>query len=87
MSAVATAASGDRRAALQSARDALAAAIDAAEPRELAPLVKQFRETLAELESLGAAREVSASDDLAAKRKARRAAAPAARAPRRRASK
>jgi len=76
-------AGGDRGASLRAVRDALAVAIDIASPRELALLSKQLRETLAELDGLDVAKEVSASDDLAAKRKARRAGAKTPRAPRR----
>lgn len=80
MTLVEVARQDDRRKSLEEVRNHLAAAIDVAEPRELPSLVKQFRETLAELEALGIAKEVSASDDLAAKRKARRAGAKASRA-------
>ena len=69
------AASGDRRAALEALRAHLAAAIEAADPEKIAPLAKQLRETVAEIEALPNAKEKSTSDDLAAKRSARRAAA------------
>ena len=75
-------AGGDRGASLRAVRDALAVAIDIASPRELALLSKQLRETLAELDGLDTSKGVSASDDLAAKRKARRAGAKAPRASR-----
>lgn len=65
---------GDRRAALVAVRVSLAAAIDAAEPRELPALVKQFRETLAELDELPDGVEASLVDDLTARRAGRRAA-------------
>jgi hypothetical protein len=71
-------ATGDRRSALVAVRDHLADVLMTCEAGATAQLVKQLRETLAELETLDVAKEVSASDDLAAKRKARRAATKAA---------
>ena len=50
----------------------LAAALLIAEPGQVASLHKEWRATLAELEQLGPV-ERSASDDLAARRQARRA--------------
>lgn len=66
---------GDRTAALVALRDALAAAIDRAEPRELAPLARQMQAVLAELEQLLVPAEGSVSDELRARRAARLAAA------------
>lgn len=60
---------------MEAIRASLAHAIDAAEPRELAPLVKQLRETLAELDELPTGEERSVVDDLATRRAERRTAA------------
>lgn len=73
----AAAGTGDRRAALEALRAHLAAAIEAADPEKIAPLAKQLRETVAEIEALPNAKEKSTSDDLAAKRAARRSEAKA----------
>lgn len=70
----AAAASGDRRATLEALRAVLAASIEASDPEKVAPLAKQLRDTLAELETLPR-KEQSTSDDLAARRKARRSTA------------
>lgn len=75
MSVSEAAETGDRRKALEAIRSSLATAIEAAEPRELAPLVKQLRETLAELDELPTGEERSLVDDLASRRAERRAAA------------
>lgn len=69
------AASGDRRAVLQRLRDVLAASVLEADPDKRAPLAKQLRDTVAELDALPDEKEKSTSDDLAAKRQARRSAA------------
>jgi hypothetical protein len=65
---------GDRRLALEALRHALAASIEACEPRELASLAKQLREVLAELDELPNGGEASVVDDLTSRRVARRAA-------------
>lgn len=62
----------DRVAALKQLRYRLAAAIEEAPPSAMAPLAKQLREVMVELESLAPKREASRLDDLAAKRAARR---------------
>lgn len=67
-------ASGDRRRGLLALRDRLAEAIEAAEPGQVAPLAKQLSDVLAQLDQLRVP-EVSARDDLANRRVARRAAA------------
>lgn len=71
MGVAASAKTGDRAKALRSLRDLLAAAVDTADERYVAALAKQLRETLAELDSLPVGEGRSASDDLAAKRRAR----------------
>jgi len=68
------AASGDRRATLESLRQILAASIDEVDAAQRPALAKQFREVLSELETLPAG-EVSVSDDLRSRRAARRATA------------
>lgn len=68
-------ASGDRRKSLEAIRDHLATNLVDAEGREIASIAKELRAVMAEIYSLPGAREGSASDDLAAKRAARRAAA------------
>ncbi|WP_327073452.1 hypothetical protein OG196_16305 [Kitasatospora purpeofusca] len=65
--------SGDRRAALEAVRDKLARELAESEGPVVAQLSKELRATLAELESLPGGREVSAVDDLSARRAARRA--------------
>lgn len=77
MSLSAAAAAGDRRRTLEELRVWLASAIEVCEPHQAAPLAKQLRETLAELDAMPDGKEQSTSDDLAARRKARRAAATA----------
>ncbi len=64
----------DRRDRLTALRDRLEAAISTCEPRELAPLAKQYRDTLLELDTMPA-KEASRVDDLASRRAARRATA------------
>lgn len=68
------AASGDRRATLEALRDLLAAQLQNAD-REIPALAKQLRDTLAELDGLPDAKEVSRVDELNARRSARRAKA------------
>jgi hypothetical protein len=67
-------ASGDRRRALVALRDRLVAAIEETEGFHVAPLAKQLSDVLADLDKLREP-EVSARDDLASRRTARRAAA------------
>ena len=64
--------SEDRGVALAAIRDALAANLLDAEPKEVASIAKQLRETIRELEQVAAPREESVVDDLAARRAARR---------------
>lgn len=64
--------SADSRVALEAIRDALAEAIEAAAPNEVAALSKQLVDVLGRIESLPT-KEASAVDDLAAKRAARKA--------------
>lgn len=67
---------GDRRATLEALRDVLAAAIDAGpEPRDLASLVLRLEKVVAELDSLPVDGKGSLGDALAARRKAKQAAA------------
>mgnify|MGYP006914161006 CR=1 FL=1 len=66
---------GTRRHVLEALRDGLAAAFDAADAMMRPALAKQLRETMAELDSLPVGEDESASDDLAARARARRAAA------------
>lgn len=68
------AASGDRLAALQALRDALAARIDAG-TEGAAPLAKQLADVLREIEQIAPVKQESASDALAARRAARLAKA------------
>lgn len=70
-------AGGDRRKSLELMRDALAERLDASEGRDAAPLSKELREVMRELEQIPTGKEVSTSDDLAARRAARIAAAQA----------
>ena len=63
----------DRRTRLETARDALAGAIDGCESmRDLPSLVREYRATLAELDGLPNQAEVSSADEIAARRAARR---------------
>lgn len=64
---------GDRRAILEAVRDRLAEELAGAKGKDAAPLAKELRATLAELESLPGGKEVSPLDDLSARRAARRA--------------
>ena len=63
-----------RRAGLQALRDHLADCLAAAEPEKAAPLARELRQVLAELDAL-AEPKGSTVDDLARRRAARRAAA------------
>lgn len=65
-----------RRERLETARDRLASAIDAVESmRDLAPLVREYRATMAEIDGLPSTAEVSNADEIAARRAARRSGA------------
>jgi hypothetical protein len=64
----------DRRTALESIRDRLAQELEVAEGREVAPIARELRLTIAELEGLPGGREESPVDDLAARRQKRRQA-------------
>jgi hypothetical protein len=67
--------SGDRRQALEAMRDALAAAMELAEPSVMAQLAGQLRQVLRELDELPASEGKSKRDELADRRKNRRAKA------------
>lgn len=68
-------AAGDRGDSLEAIRDRLAKELDEAEGRDVAPIAKELRAVIAEIYSLPRAKEGSKSDELAARRTARRAAA------------
>lgn len=74
LSMAAAAKSGDRATALTALRDKLAAAIDAAQPNELAQLSRQMSAVLAELEQVATPTGGSKSDELRARRAAKRVA-------------
>lgn len=61
--------------ALTADRDRLEAAIAKAEPRELAPLVREHRAVLKEIDALAEPKKGSVRDQIAEKRAARRAEA------------
>lgn len=60
---------------LRADRDRLEAAMDEAEPRELAALVREHRTVLAEIEKLAATPKGSVIDQIAQKRREREAGA------------
>lgn len=67
-------AQGDRRRSLEALRDHLAAELeDSPATVAIAPMAKELRAVIEELDSLPLAKEASPVDDLAAKRQARRA--------------
>lgn len=66
--------SGDRRRALEELRDLLAESLEAVDEKYRAPLAKQLRETIAELESLPV-KGGSKVDELSQRRKRRKAGA------------
>lgn len=68
-------AEGDRPSILLALRDLLGSKLEGAEPRESAALAKQLVEVLREIDGLPAA-EGSQVDDLASRRKSRKAAPP-----------
>lgn len=74
MSVSEAARSGDRRETLVALRDFLAARLEEASDRDAAALALRLQSVLAELGDVGGA-EVSAVDDLAAKRASRRSRA------------
>lgn len=65
-------ATGSRRAGLEALRRYLAAAIEVAEPREIAALARQLAGVLKELDELPAEKGRSTFDDLAARRRDRK---------------
>lgn len=67
--------SGDRRRALEALRLKLARAVEACDPEKIGPPATRLQAVLDALDALPAAKEESTSDDLTAKRSARRAAA------------
>ena len=71
MSLVVAAGSGDHRAQLEALRDLLASSLVEAKAEKRAPLAAQFRAVLAELAGLPVGVEVSAVDEIAARRSAR----------------
>lgn len=64
--------SGDRRQALETLRDTLAAKLDEAEASVVAQISGQYRQTLAELALLAPAEAMSKRDELRARRDAKR---------------
>jgi hypothetical protein len=71
----------DRAAALEDLVGRLTAALDAAEPKEVAALSREKRLVLAELESLAGSRKGSPIDELAKQRADRRSKASASARP------
>lgn len=69
--------SADHRKRLEALRDRLEAAVADAGNRDLAPLAARYTAVLTELAAMPEAVEVSDVDDLAARRRARRAGASA----------
>lgn len=61
----------DRRERLEKLRDDLRAAIDVVDPDKLAPLAKQYRDTLAEIDDLAPEQEGDALDELTSRRAAK----------------
>lgn len=66
----------DRRERLENARDLLLESMRSVDPDKVAPLAKEYRLLLAELDSLPDEAQVSDADEIAARRAARRAGAP-----------
>lgn len=66
----------DRRKRLEALRDRLEVAVAEAGHRDLAPLAARYQSVLAELADLPTAKGSDGLDDLAARRRSRRAAAP-----------
>lgn len=71
-------AGGDQRASLEALRDRLAAAVDFAEPRELAPLARQLSLVLAEIAALPDASARNPINEIAERAAAKRALAESA---------
>lgn len=69
---VTAALSGDKRATLIALRDRLAQEIETAGARDLAPLSRQLTEVLRQLDEVPDKKEVTVTDDIAARREARR---------------
>jgi hypothetical protein len=75
------AATGDRRATLEALRDLLAAAIDDTESgRDLAALALRLTDVLNEIDKLPTSKDVTAADEIANRRAARRRASAARKA-------
>lgn len=72
---------GSRREALEAIRDRLATALQDAEGRDAAPLAKELRAVIAELDSMPTAAEVSPVADLRARIAARKQAAKSPKSP------
>ena len=68
---------GDRRRALEAMRDALAAAMEQSDPNVMAQIAGQLRQVLREIDELPAGERMSKRDELAQRRKDRRAKAAA----------
>ena len=73
-SVAAAAASGDQRAALEAMRDKLAADMELADPAVVAQIAGQLRATLKDLAALPPAAGGSKTDEVRARREARRRA-------------
>lgn len=69
--------SGDRRASLEAIRDRIAEELVAADGRDVAPLAKELRAVIAEIDGMGNERTVSKVDELAARRSPNRKSAAA----------
>lgn len=65
----------DRRERLEKARDLAEVALSSLDPDKLAPLLREYRALLAELDALPNTAEVSDADEIAARRAARRTGA------------
>jgi hypothetical protein len=70
-------ASGDEVQALSAARELLAEQMLNVEGKDIAPISRELRAVLVDLRRLGAGRQESALDEIAARRAKRRAARPA----------
>lgn len=66
----------DRRERLEAARDLAASTLVGLDGDKLAPLLREYRAILAELDALPNTAEVSDADEIAARRAARRAGSP-----------
>lgn len=60
--------SGDRRRSLEAIRDRLAAELQDAEGRDVAPISKELRAVIDQLDRIPGGKEVSKRDELAARR-------------------